>query len=415
MLLPTVVLLTILAFVRATSDPSLRILPDESLAKLQFNANLASEADLDTAQLVDKYEYHSEVHTVVTHDGYILTMHRLRGKTVTSSNEQKPVALVMHGLLASSAVWVLSGPEKSLGFVLSDAGYDVWLGNVRGSMYSRKHINPSIAKKDYWNFSWHEIGTIDLPAMIDYILKTTGREKLFYLGHSQGTTSFFVMSTQLPEYQDKIHAMFAMAPVAYSSRMTSPIFQLLARFITPIDLVAKLIGQYEFEPTSEGMKRFQELICVEGAIMQPICSNVLFLIAGYDRDQLNKTLLPTILGHVPAGASTKQFVHYAQLITSGKFQQFDYGFFGNLGIYNSIFPPKYDLSKIRVPIALHYSSNDWLSDVRDVDQLYNELGKPFAKFRVPHDGFNHLDYMWAKDVNTLLYDKILSLMTRFKN
>lgn len=47
MLLPTVVLLTILAFARATSNPLLRILPDESLAKLQFNANFASDADLD--------------------------------------------------------------------------------------------------------------------------------------------------------------------------------------------------------------------------------------------------------------------------------------------------------------------------------------------------------------------------------
>lgn len=168
--------------------------------------------------------------------------------------------------------------------------------------------------------SWHEIAIRDLPTMIDYILKTTGHEKLFYLGHSQGTTSFFAMSAQMPEYQNKVHAMFAMAPVAYCGKMTSPIFQLLARLTKPIDvrnspkladesaipasllahtckrnnnmqllqLATKLIGMYEFSPTSEAMKKFAALVCSEDAITQPLCSNVLFLTAGYDPDQFNK-------------------------------------------------------------------------------------------------------------------------------
>ncbi|XP_014469105.1 PREDICTED: lipase 3-like [Dinoponera quadriceps] len=415
MLPPTVLLLAILAFARATPDPTYQILPDADLARLRPRADLPEDAKLNAMQLIEKYHYNPELHRVITSDGYILEMHRVRGQTATLNNMQKPVVFMMHGLLASSASWVLSGPKKSLGFILSDAGYDVWLGNARGTLYSLNHTNPSIARKDYWNFSWHEIATRDLPAMIDYVLKTTGREKLFYLGHSQGTTTFFVMSAQLPEYQDKVHAMFAMAPVAYSSRMFSPIFQLLSKLITPIDLVTKLIGQYEFAPTDEAMQKFQKLVCAKDAITQPLCSNVLFLITGFDYDQFDKALLPVILGHLPAGASTKQFVHYAQLINSGKFRQFDYGFFGNLGIYNSITPPKYDLTKIHVPIALHYSTNDWLSNVRDVHQLYNELGNPLGKFRVPYEKFNHLDYLWAKDVDTLLYDKILSLMSRFKD
>lgn len=76
--------------------------------------------------------------------------------------------------------------------------------------------------------SWHEIGTLDLPAMIDYILGATSREKLFYLAHSQGSTAFFVMSCELPEYQEKVEAMHALAPIAYMSHTISPPFRLLA-------------------------------------------------------------------------------------------------------------------------------------------------------------------------------------------
>ncbi|EFN72780.1 Lipase 3 [Camponotus floridanus] len=402
--------------------------PDISLIDHQISAikkfvepqAVHPDAKLSTLELVNKYNYNGQLHEVITSDGYILELHRLIGRVNSSDSKvQKPIAFLMPGLMCSSSAWVVSGPEKGLAYILSDAGYDVWLGNARGTLYSRKHVSLSTFDKEYWDFSWHETGIRDLPAMIDHILETTGQEKLFYLGHSQGTTNFFVMATEMPEYQNKIQAMFAMAPVAYCGKVSSALMQLLARLTNSITTMMKLIGLYEFEPTGEGMKVFQELICREDAITQPFCSNMLFLITGFDKEQFNNTLLPIILGHAPAGASTKQMVHFAQLvksggfITSGEFRQFDYGLLYNKIKYGSFRPPIYDLKKIHVPVSLHYGSNDWIADVKDVDKLYTKLGNPFGKFRVPYDKFNHLDFLWAKDVKSLLYDKILSLMTHF--
>lgn len=40
-------------------------------------------------------------------------------------------------------------------------------------------------QRQFWKFSWHEMGTIDVPEMIDYVLSETQEKDLHYIGHSQ--------------------------------------------------------------------------------------------------------------------------------------------------------------------------------------------------------------------------------------
>jgi pimeloyl-ACP methyl ester carboxylesterase len=67
------------------------------------------------------------------------------------------------------------------------------------------------------------MGTHDVPAEIDHILGKTGQNKLYYIGHSMGSTMFFVMMSQRPEYNEKIQAMIAFAPAAYFTPSKNPI------------------------------------------------------------------------------------------------------------------------------------------------------------------------------------------------
>ena len=64
--------------------------------------------------------------------------------------------------------------------------------------------------------SWDEHGNYDIPAMIDQIISVTEQEKIFYIGHSMGTTGFMVMANDKSAYQDKIHLASFLAPVAVS-------------------------------------------------------------------------------------------------------------------------------------------------------------------------------------------------------
>lgn len=106
-------------------------------------------------------------------------------------------------------------------------GYDVWLGNSRGNTYSRKHVtlDPEEKNGTFWNFSWNEEGIYDIPAEVDHMLETTGQSNLFYVGHSQGTTQFYVFLAERPEYNDKIRAQFSLAPVAYMAHADNPLLQ----------------------------------------------------------------------------------------------------------------------------------------------------------------------------------------------
>lgn len=186
--------------------------------------------------MIEKYGYNGEVHSVTTEDGYILQMHRISSGPKCPPQKGKKVCLLMHGLKAQSSEWVVSGPERAFGYQLADEGYDVWMGNVRGTDYSLNHttfdsFGSQQDQKQYWSFSFNEIGIYDLPAMIDYVLSQTEQEKLQYVGHSQGTTAYFAMVSEKPEYNEKIIMMHAMAPAVYLANTKITIAHGIAPFI----------------------------------------------------------------------------------------------------------------------------------------------------------------------------------------
>jgi lysosomal acid lipase/cholesteryl ester hydrolase len=95
---------------------------------------------------------------VVTDDGYILALHRIINPLSSEPKSQSKPILLQHGLLGSSADFLINTPQLSsydnqiyndieinaevgnnLGFVLSSNGWDVFLSNSRGNTYSTNH------------------------------------------------------------------------------------------------------------------------------------------------------------------------------------------------------------------------------------------------------------------------------------
>ena len=77
--------------------------------------------------MISREGYPAETHLVETEDCYYLTMHRIPHGRDDPKNGTggRPAVYLQHGLLCSSADWIMGSADNSLGFLLADAGYDV--------------------------------------------------------------------------------------------------------------------------------------------------------------------------------------------------------------------------------------------------------------------------------------------------
>jgi len=117
--------------------------------------------------ITEQMGYPLEKHVYYTQDGYINTVYRIPGKsgqTVEEARKEilekpKPVVIYQHGLTDCCA-GIVCNEEESLGLMLVNEGFDLWMNNSRGNRYSRDHqwIDVDTCKKEfrnnYWKFSF---------------------------------------------------------------------------------------------------------------------------------------------------------------------------------------------------------------------------------------------------------------------
>ncbi|XP_044729301.1 gastric triacylglycerol lipase-like [Chrysoperla carnea] len=370
------------------------------------------DVKLKTPALIAKYGYPSEAHTIITDDGFILTIHRIpHSKGETDPTHRGQPILLQHGLISDSSCFFLN-QENSLPFLLSDAGYDVWLSNIRATTYSSGHTKYDRSDVKYWDWSWDEIAAFDLARMLKFIgQKTNQIGNILYIGHSMGTTTFFALMASKPQYNKYVKSMFALAPVAYVNNIKGPL-SIISTFSNNVYWVYKALGTGQFIPNASIFRVFVNYGC-SFRRSSPICQNLIFLLTGFDKPQFDQNKLPLVLGHLPSPTSVRTVVHFGQGVRSGKFRYYDFGGKENEARYGTKTPPQYNISQITVPIALYCGQNDWLSQLKDVERFWEEVPTKLTKYVIPYDNFNHGDFIWAKDVKTLLYNQLLSDIKKF--
>ncbi|KAI6218214.1 Hydrolase [Aphelenchoides fujianensis] len=293
--------------------------------------------------------------SVQTDDGYILTMHRIPyGRGVRTPNPE--VVFLQHGLEDSSASWVINLPGNAAGYLLADAGFDVWMGNSRGNAYSLNHAYMDPTSKAFWNFtfdqmvrsstcrrkstsSWRKPAGTRCTTLAIHKYALSFRPVLL-INAVQGALTMFAKAGRRTGLCQETR-ISPWAPVATVNHITGGM-----RIIADLDLIDTYLwifgdGQFIAEGT-----------IIEKTLEKEIC---------------RLTSCPVYLAHMPAGTSTRNVHHWTQMVKSGHFCKYDYGTTGK--------PVEdYDLTKIKnVPIYLYASDTDWLADPSDVKILRDRL------------------------------------------
>eukprot|EP00347_Sterkiella_histriomuscorum_P000964 403373853 len=349
-----------------------------------------------------------------TADGYTLNIFRIPGprgeslsQSIINSSNREPV-LMLHGILSSSEGFIMNGPLIAPVYQIVDTGrYDAWLLNVRGNSYSKQHnFYNSKSDKQYWQFGFEEMANYDLTAAVDYVLRVTQKKQLTIIGFSQGTTITFASLAMNNEfYKDKVKAFIALAPVITMKNATSSLLKQLSQN-DMIPLLLETNNFYEMFPENDTtiQNTFDTLgqICI---VLPSICTQTLSVFADTRADLVNQDRISLYFKRFSAGTSLKNLVHMGQIMTSGKFQQYDYGFIGNFAQYAASSPPQIDISSISIPVALFIGKYDTLATPVD-----NEMNKGKIKQLIHYKEYelDHLGFILAKDMT--YFKEVISVL-----
>ena len=330
--------------------------------------------------------YNLDIFVVETKDGYKLTIHRLKRKEEVNHNvdnddddvndigERKRVAFLQHGLKSSSADWLIG----DMAYTICDAGYDVWMGNFRGNRFSKEHIAMTDEQKEFWDFSFDEHGSVDLPCMLDLVLTETGVESIHYFGHSMGTTALFAMLNHFPERNRQIEHCTALAPVTDVKSMHG----IPAYFIPMASISAKWAKHYDFMSVN-----FPKWI--------PCYSFVaLAVVHGLGHHLVNLEDAADILTFSPAPCSITTIEHFIE--------NFNQDIFRGRGTEGQV----YSLENVTCPVSLWYSDDDWAAGEADVRDIAAKLPNVKHVRKVEMSRFGHLDFLWAREAR-VVYEQML--------
>ncbi|XP_070801223.1 lipase member M-like [Pituophis catenifer annectens] len=363
---------------------------------------------MNISEIIQYWGYPSEEYEILTSDGYYLKANRIpNGMHNPEKTGPKPVVLLVCGSLTEGRSWLLNLPSNSLGFVLADAGYDVWIINNRGTTWSRRHQNLTIDQEEFWNFSFHEMAIYDIPATINFILHKTKQDSLYYIGHSQGASMGLITFSTFPQLAQKTKLLMCLAPPSTLKDLKGMMKYII---LLPNKVKTYLWGSKDFNILSNRAKNINANLCSYPGLNK-ICIQMIFSVAGFNKNNINVSRADLFLGTYPDVTSVKNIFHWTQIFESNEFKHFDYGN-QNKAVYNMTKPPFYKLEDITVPTAVWSGGNDFIVSPQSINHLLPQLTNLVFHKYIP--SWQHADFIWGLDVPKYLHKDIFHLMQNYR-
>lgn len=274
-----------------------------------YESDPALDNDINKSlkEIVQENGYAYEEYTIVTKDSYVLTLHRIPGR-LGEAQTKKPVVYLQHGMDSDAFQWVINSADRAPAFDTVNAGYDVWMGNNRGSQFSVRHMTLDPANREFWQWSFEEMGLYDVPALLEVILKKTGQSKVSMVAHSMGTTQMFIGLSMLNDYyKERLNLFVALAPPTRISNTKCVPLQMVAANIGPISLFIEKIGMWNMFGPNYLVDNLVAAFC---DYYLDLCVSMLKMLTDADPSVDNLDRERTYFTHMPSGSGYKNQLHF---------------------------------------------------------------------------------------------------------
>mmetsp|Transcript_10513 Transcript_10513/g.17619 ORF Transcript_10513/g.17619 Transcript_10513/m.17619 type:complete len:211 (-) Transcript_10513:359-991(-) len=176
--------------------------------------------------------------------------------------------------------------------------------------------------KRYWDFSFHELGIFDQPALWKLVMEKTGADRISYICHSQGFAQMYVSMMAYPEFYKKhMRVLVGIAPVAHVRNCSSKLLRKAAVSQSAANFLKGLCPDVLGEPGA--FNDFLKHIHANSSFTQNFPTQI---IAENYPESVNPLAVINFGGVYPAGGSFKQIDHFRQLMVTGELKMYDYDF-----------------------------------------------------------------------------------------
>lgn len=393
---------------------------------------------------------------VTADDGFITQIIRIINPLVDRANLRKPPVLLHHGasldvtcyLIASSkqhhpekyprtaADGPITSSNRSLGFVLANNGYDVFListrlsnqfnmghtkdaagvNNIPNGNNTGKNMTAGETANEYerspflYQTGQDDVVSHELGPQITLVLNVTGSQEFSMLSYSLSTTTTIAFLALHPDYAKRARVYMQMAPPIAATHFTAfdklyfedicPLLPTRGVGFTPTYIETPVVRQFIIESSANTAFKYSVIYEI---LVQLFGPSPLF----------NTNLERNSLAHIFMPVSFKTIQQYCQNSVARAFRKFDYGPVANLQIYGTPEPPTYNISRIEVQNYVIISgSTDGLADPATVNRVAATVSSPTPVRRIIGDMYNHYDLIAGTKVDEQIVLPILAEFNR---
>lgn len=330
--------------------------------------------------------YHCDVHEIVTEGGWILKAHRI-------SDPRRPgppghPVILQHGILCNSSHFFMC-EERSMAFWLVNQGYDVWATNIRAN-FRCGHTEYTRFDPRFWSWGLKELA-YDLRDVIEFICGATGKPRVAFVGHSQGSGSMYLALSPgiCPQLGRRLSCFVALGPSVYAGPVLRKFPFSLLRTFRSRKWWSLVFGIKEFIPAIALFQRY--LPAFWFGHLGAVLIGYLF---GLHRHNWNRRQVPKIFRSVPVPTSSELL----------------YWYMASFSHRGCIFDPRMSqpwFPKTFPPHSVVGGSIDMLVLTRP---LLQRLERNEPNVRMVHalevESYEHLDMIFSIDAHKICYPVI---------